>query len=171
MLIELHVGVELEIDQRWRSQAQSAQMALKVCHVSHSGSEFWRVGVLRHWEVPHSEDSDGKLAAVSRRNRSSELDICHDANAGPGMCQRVGVGNVRHLELRYLWVQGCLRLRVFRLREEAPSSMTAEILAKYGEWSTIEQHCESLNLRFPTKLQPATELRWSETTRRSERQA
>ena len=30
--------------------------------------------------------------------------------------------------------------------------MTAEILAKYGVWSMIEQHCESLNLRFPTKL-------------------
>ena len=26
MLIELHMGVELEIDQRWRSQAQSAHM-------------------------------------------------------------------------------------------------------------------------------------------------
>ena len=49
MLIELHIGVELEIDQRWRSQAQSAHMALKVCHASHSGSECWRVGVLRHW--------------------------------------------------------------------------------------------------------------------------
>ena len=49
MLIELHVGVDLEIDQRWRSQARIAHMALKVCHVSHSGSECWRVGVLRYW--------------------------------------------------------------------------------------------------------------------------
>ena len=39
MLIELHIGVELEIDQRRRSQARIAHMALLVCHVSRSGSE------------------------------------------------------------------------------------------------------------------------------------
>ena len=30
--------------------------------------------------------------------------------------------------------------------------MTADILTKYCEWSKIEQHCATLNLRFPVKV-------------------
>ena len=29
--------------------------------------------------------------------------------------------------------------------------MTADILTKYCEWPKIEQHCDTLNLRFPVK--------------------
>ena len=30
--------------------------------------------------------------------------------------------------------------------------MTADILTKYCEWPKIEQHCATLNLRFPVKV-------------------
>ena len=67
------------------------------------------------------------------------------------MCQRVGVGKVRHLELRYLWVQERLRLKAFNLHKEATDDMTVDILTKYCEWPKIEKHCATLNLRFPGK--------------------
>ena len=44
------------------------------------------------------------------------LDIYSDSAAGRGMCQRVGVGKVRHLELRFLWIQE--RLVFFKLHKE-----------------------------------------------------
>ena len=41
-----------------------------------------------------------------------------------------------------------LRLKAFRLNKETTEEMTA---TKYCEWSKIEQHCATLNLRFPVK--------------------
>ena len=74
-----------------------------------------------------------------------------DSTAGRGMCQRTGVGKVRHLELRFWWIQERLRLKAFRLNKETTEEMTADILTKYYEWSEIEQHCATLNLSFPVK--------------------
>ena len=71
--------------------------------------------------------------------------------AGRGMCQRTGVGKVRHLELRFLWIQERLRLKAFRLNKETTEEMTADILTKYCEWPKIEQHCATLDLSFPAK--------------------
>ena len=67
------------------------------------------------------------------------------------MCQRTGVGKVRHLELRFLWIHERLRLKAFRLNKETTEEMTADILTKYCEWPKIEQHCATLNLCFPVK--------------------
>ena len=88
---------------------------------------------------------------LSETERLSELDVYSDSTAGRGMCQRTGVGKVRHLELRFLWIQERLRLKSFRLNMETTEEMTADILTKYCEWPKIEQHCATLNLRFPVK--------------------
>ena len=82
---------------------------------------------------------------------SCELDVYSDSTAGRGMCQRTGVGKVRHLELRFLWIQERLRLKAFRLNKETTEEMTADILTKYCERPKIEHHCATLNLRFPLK--------------------
>ena len=84
--------------------------------------------------------------------RPCNLKIYSDSTAGRGMCSRVGVGKVRHLELRYLWIQERLRLKAFELHKEDTSEMTADILTKYCEWPTIEKHCTTLNLRFGKQM-------------------
>ena len=43
--------------------------------------------------------------------RKAELLTGSDSTAGRGICQRHGVGKVRHLELRYLWLQDRVRLK------------------------------------------------------------
>ena len=88
---------------------------------------------------------------LSETERPCELDVYSDSTAGRGMCQRTGVGKVRHLELRFLWIQERLRLKAFRLNKETTEEMTADILTKYCEWPKIEQHCATLNLRFPVE--------------------
>ena len=88
---------------------------------------------------------------LSETERPCELDVYSDSTAGRGMCQRTGVGTVRHLELRFLWIQERLRLKAFRLNKETTEEMTADILTKYCEWPKIEQHCATLNLRFLVK--------------------
>ena len=80
--------------------------------------------------------------------RPCNLKVYSDSTAGRGMVSRVGVGKVRHLELRYLWIQERLRLKAFELLKEDTNEMTADILTKYSEWATIEKHCTTLNLMF-----------------------
>ncbi|CAK0909889.1 unnamed protein product [Prorocentrum cordatum] len=80
--------------------------------------------------------------------RPCKLKIYTDSTAGRGMCSRAGLGKVRHLELRYLCIQERLRLKAFELLEEDANEMAAGVLTKYGEWSTIEKHCTTLNLMF-----------------------
>ena len=88
---------------------------------------------------------------LSETERLCELDVYSDSTAARGMCQRTGVGKVRHLELRFLWIQERLRLKAFRLNKETTEEMTVDILTKYCQWPQIEQHCATLNLRFPVK--------------------
>ena len=88
---------------------------------------------------------------LSETERPCELDVYSDSTAGRGMCQRTGVGKVRHLELRFLWIQERLRLKAFRLNKETTEEMTADILTNFCEWPKFEQHCATLNLRFPVK--------------------
>ena len=88
---------------------------------------------------------------LSETERRCELDVYSDSTTGRGMCQRTGVGQERHLELRFLWIQERLRLKAFRLNKETTEEMTADILTNYCEWPKIEQHCATLNLRFPVK--------------------
>ena len=87
---------------------------------------------------------------LSETERPCELDVY--STAGRGMCQRTGVGKVRRLKLRFLWIQERLRLKALRLNKETTEEMTADILTKYCEWPKIEQHCATLNLRFPVAL-------------------
>ena len=90
-------------------------------------------------------------AYLTETERPCELDVYSDSSAGRGMCQRTGVGKVRHLELRFLWMQERLRLKAFRLNKETTEEMAADILTKYCEWPRIEQHCATLNLCFLVK--------------------
>ena len=40
---------------------------------------------------------------------------------------------------------------MFRLNKETTEEIAADILTKCCEWPKIEQHCATLNLRFPVK--------------------
>ena len=88
---------------------------------------------------------------LSETERPCELEVYSDSTAWRGMCQWTGVGKVRHLKLRFLWIQERLRLKAFRLNKETTEEMTADILTKCCEWPEIEPHCATLNLRFPAK--------------------
>ena len=124
-------------------------MGLLLSHTGHdrtesAESEFYATG---------SATARGLQCKVylSETERPRELDVYSDSTDGRGMCHRTGVGKESHLELRFLWIQERLRLKAFRLNRETTDEMTADILTKNCEWPKIEQHCATLNLRFPVK--------------------
>jgi hypothetical protein len=85
-----------------------------------------------------------------------DLEVKSDSAAGRGICQRHGVGKVRHLELRYLWTQERVRLKQCKLTKADTLQMKADILTKYVEEEPLKRHCASMNLRFVHGLGAAT---------------
>ncbi len=68
-----------------------------------------------------------------------ELEVRSDSAAGRGICHRHGVGKVRRLELRYLWAQELVRLKLCRLTKADTLSMTADILTKYVDEEPLKK--------------------------------
>ncbi|CAK0891517.1 unnamed protein product [Prorocentrum cordatum] len=76
------------------------------------------------------------------------LVVASDSAAAPGMAPRHGVGKVRHLELRHLWIQERLRLHMFELVKEDARKMVADVLTKYVNKESMATHLHELNLRM-----------------------
>ena len=53
-----------------------------------------------------------------------------DSNAGRAICGRKGLGNLRHLETKWLWVQDVVRSGRIKVRKVAGESNPADILTK-----------------------------------------
>ena len=49
--------------------------------------------------------------------RTVNVDVQTDPAAAIGMCSGTGVGNTRHIQVRWLWIQDAIRDRVVRLRK------------------------------------------------------
>jgi hypothetical protein len=76
------------------------------------------------------------------------LEIGTDSTACRGMALRHGVGKVRHLDNKYLWVQEVIKRKMATLKKVGTDDMVADILTKYVEAAVIHKHCATLNLRF-----------------------
>ncbi|CAK0862523.1 unnamed protein product, partial [Prorocentrum cordatum] len=119
--------------------------AFAVCQatqaLSSGESEFYAIGsgAARGLQAKHFL---GEVGVTVR------LVVASDSAAGRGICQRHGVGKVRHLELRYLWLQDRVRLRQLELIKEATTEMVADILTKYVESETLYKHMATMNLRL-----------------------
>ena len=78
----------------------------------------------------------GAARGIQTANMFSEMHvklvpvIRSDSSAGRSMTRRVGTGKVRHLELRYLWVQEKLAKGAFRLVKEASTTNLADLGTK-----------------------------------------
>ncbi len=56
------------------------------------------------------------LLGVSRREIDSQMDfiVNTDSSSAKALAQRRGVGRLKHVDLRHLWVQACVRQKVLR---------------------------------------------------------
>jgi hypothetical protein len=79
--------------------------------------------------------------------RPAELVVYSDSSAARGIATRNGSGKVRHLELRYLWIQDRLKNGFFELRKAVTTEMKAEFLTKYLGEDALKAALAMVNLR------------------------
>ena len=59
-----------------------------------------------------------------------KLRLWVDSNTAKAIVSRLGLGKVRHLEVRYLWAQEALRAKKFEVRKISGETNPADILTK-----------------------------------------
>ena len=86
-----------------------------------------------------------------------------DSNAAIGSAKRLGVGRIRHLELRELWIQEQIAQKRLQLEKIPGSNNEADILTKQLKGQQLfEMLCESLGEQMDKSA--AEEVQWCEAT-------
>lgn len=74
---------------------------------------------------------------------------CHsDSSAARAMASRKGLGRIRHLHTRYLWLQNQVAGGNLRLASVKGTENPADILTKAVLHAVLDGHCEKMGLAF-----------------------
>ena len=81
------------------------------------------------------------------------------ASAALGIVNRKGLGNVRHLDTNFLWIQCVAAQRAMGFYKVLGADDPADLFTKYLDWSTSSKHCIALECGFAAgRAAPAPEL-------------
>jgi hypothetical protein len=97
---------------------------------------------------------EGTTRAVGARNMLSELGVCvegpvvlySDSSAARSFASRRGVGKMRHLEVRHLWLQAEVSGQRVVLRRVAGEANPADLLTKYLSTKEIMKYLVSMSV-------------------------
>jgi hypothetical protein len=79
---------------------------------------------------------------------SGAVELWSDSSAARGFASRKGVGKMRHLEVRHLWLQAEVSGQRVLLRRVAGEANPADLMTKYLGIRDVLKHLESLNLHW-----------------------
>eukprot|EP00971_Amphidinium_carterae_P176613 3501512-Amphidinium_carterae.1 len=85
--------------------------------------------------------------ALKFLNMPVKIVLYTDSTAALGISRREGVGRLRHLDLRLLWLQDGLRERLYDIKKVGTKTNIADIGTKALVSSTIAQHMWSMGFR------------------------
>ena len=73
-----------------------------------------------------------------------KLDVYTDSSSGKSFATRRGLGKMRHIETRYLWVQEHIALKTFRLHKILGTANPADVLTKPQTANQMMKVCNQL---------------------------
>ena len=83
-----------------------------------------------------------------------KAEIRTDASAAKSIASRRGVGKVRHLQTRYLWVQEKTSTGELTLQKVSTHLNVADVLTKAVLGPLLDQHVHALGVRFESVPHP-----------------
>ena len=99
---------------------------------------------------------DGAASGIMTRNALAEIgkanwpvEVGTDSSAAIGMCSRAGVGKVRHIATRWLWVQDAVREKQIRLKKVDGATNVADMGTKALEPKRFQELMKLLPLAPP----------------------
>ena len=76
-----------------------------------------------------------------------EVEVLSDSSAARGHVQRRGLGRMRHIQTRFLWVQERIADKHMRICAVAGTKNPADILTKATSAVVLNRHLEGLHFR------------------------
>ena len=76
------------------------------------------------------------------------LTVWSDSSAARSVASRRGIGKVRHLQVRYLWVQEAVSSKRLMLRCVKGSDNPADAMTKPLTERELEKHCARMGIGF-----------------------
>ena len=95
----------------------------KVRALSSGEAEFYAI-------VSGVAEGLGMMTLAADLGWRSTVVLWTDSNAAKGICGRKGLGKLRHMETKWLWVQDVVRSGRIKVRKVAGASNPADILTK-----------------------------------------
>ena len=97
----------------------------------------------------------GSVEALGLSAVAEELDlefaaprVGSDASAARGMAARHGLGKVKHLELKHLWVQEAVRAKRIVVVKEHTTTNLADLMTKHLPEAAMLAHLETAGCEF-----------------------
>ena len=94
--------------------------------------------------VKGTSEGIGARSLLRDVGRDAAVRVRADASAAIGMARRAGVGRVRHLDTRILWIQDRVRTGDVALGKVAGLENPADLFTKYLPIEAASRHCERL---------------------------
>ena len=80
--------------------------------------------------VRGASEALGMSAALEDLGQKVEIEIHVDSTAAKAISSRLGLGRLRHLEVRFLWLQEAVRRRRLVVKKVAGANNLADIFTK-----------------------------------------
>ena len=81
-----------------------------------------------------------------------------DSTAAKGITSRVGIGKVRHLEVRYLWLQEAVQQRAVQVLKIRGDQNPADVMTKAKAFGDAAELLRNVNVYSHSSWQP----RWAD---------
>ena len=133
--------LEVYVDSEWAG--------CKRTRVSTSGGlAVWGSGFLKSWSssqgsvalssgeaefyaaVKGAAEGLGIQALLADLGWNVEVKLLQDSTAAKGTASRIGLGRIKHMDVRYCWIQDCVRKKRITCKYIAGSENPADILTK-----------------------------------------
>ena len=89
----------------------------------------------------------GMMALLHDFGLTVSVTVHTDASAAIGIVRRAGLGKLRHLNVRYLWVQDQVKRERLWLEKVAGADNPADLATKHLSADVMRKHLESLGVR------------------------
>ena len=71
-----------------------------------------------------------------------------DSSACLGICNRSGIGKIKHTEVVWMWLQGMARSGRIKLMKIKGIVHPADLMTKYLSKSAIDEHMHTMNMAY-----------------------
>ena len=86
--------------------------------------------------------------ALKDFGRMAKVELILDASAAIGMIERRGTGTAKHMDTKWMWLQGCVRRREVSLYKIGTKENPADLMTKFLTEEETTKHLKWMGFEY-----------------------